>query len=112
MNIKATKFLLPAAIAAGTLGFGTVATMPAGASTKTVHAKAAAATFTGTVVKDNATKSVFWLKDGTKTYIVHFKKATFSAGTAASLVKGTSVSVTGRLAGKKKVVIVASTVKA
>ncbi len=113
MNTKIAKLVLPLALTVGSLGAASLAAGTAGASTKATHATATAATtLSGSVVKADAAKSLFWLKVGTKTYVVNFKKATFSAGNAASLTKGASVSATGKLAGKKKLTLIATSVKA
>lgn len=112
MNAKFAKVVLPAALAVGSLGLGAIVTVPAGASTKVTHAAAATTTLSGTVAKVSAAKKLFWLKSGSKTYVVNFKKATFSAGSAASLVKGASVSATGKLVGKNKLTVIATSVRA
>src|SRR5665213_4303278 len=49
MNSKFAKVVLPAVLAVGSLGLATLATVPAGASTKAPHAVKAAASLTGTV---------------------------------------------------------------
>ncbi len=115
MNSKFAKVVLPAVLAVGSLGLGTLATIPAGASTKAHHTTKAVAsvTLTGSVVRANITKGLVWFKVGAKTYRASFTSATkFTKGTSASLVKGASVTVTGKYVGKSKSVIVASSIAA
>ena len=115
MKNTMAKAILPMALTIGSLGLGVAATAPAGAASKPTHTKThavAPTTVTGKVSRVDAAKTTFWLTVGSKTYIVNYKKATFSAGSASKLVKGAAVSATGRLAGKNKNVIVATSVKA
>ncbi len=115
MKNTMAKAILPVALTIGSLGLGVAATAPAGAASKPTHTKThavAATTVTGKISRVDAAKTTFWLTVGSKTYIVNYKKATFSAGSAAKLVKGAAVSATGRLAGKNKNVVVATSVKA
>lgn len=115
MKNTMAKAILPVALTFGALGLGVAATAPAGAAARPTHAKThaiAAVSVTGTIKRVNPAKTTFWLTVGAKTYVVQYKKATFRAGSAATLVKGTKVTVTGRLAGKAKNVVVATSVKA
>jgi hypothetical protein len=116
MNNKIAKIILPAVLSVGTLGAAAL-TATAGASTTTTvtHAKAAkgAVSLTGTVVKAQASKKVFWFKVGAKTYRASYSATTtFTKGTAASLVKGAAVTVTGSYVGKSSSVIVATSISA
>jgi len=112
MSHKIARSTLPVVLLVGSLGLGALVAAPAGATTKTAHTASATSTLSGTIAKTQPAKSTFWLTVGSKTYIVQYKHATFSAGTSASLVKGARVSVTGRLAGKKKLTVLATSLKA
>ena len=115
MKSKFAKVVLPTVIAIGSLGLGAVAVVPAGATTKT-HTKIAAPAsvkLTGTVVKAEVAKGLVWLKVGAKTYRASFTKSTkFTKGTAHSLVKGASISVTGRYVGTSKALLAATSIAA
>ena len=109
MNSKFAKVVLPAVLAFGSLGLATLATVPAGASTKAPHAVKAAATLTGKVSRVNVAKGMFWFKVGAKTYRANFTAATkFSKGTSASLIKGATVTVSGTYVGKSSVIAATS----
>ena len=113
MNSKFAKVVLPVTLAVGALGLGAVATIPAGAATKAPHVTHATATLTGTVVRSNIAKGLVWFKVGTKTYRASFTSATkFTKGTSASLIKGASVTVTGKYVGKSTSVLVATSIAA
>jgi uncharacterized protein YdeI (BOF family) len=123
MNTKIAKIVLPAVLSIGTLGAAALATT-AGASTSTTvkhttttvkHTPVAKTpvTLTGSVVKAQSAKDVFWFKDGAKTFRVSYTaKTTFAKGTAASLVKGAAVTVTGVEVGKAGAVIRATKISA
>ncbi|MHB8826642.1 MAG: hypothetical protein ACYC5Z_03150 [Acidimicrobiales bacterium] len=124
MNTKIAKIILPAVLSVGTLGAAAL-TATAGATTTTTatHAKtkttthptatkSAAITLRGAVVKTEASKDIFWFKDGAKTYRVDFKAAKFTKGHAASITKGAIVTVIGHYVGKSTSVILATTVSA
>ena len=121
MNNKIAKILLPAVLSVGTLGAAAL-TATAGASTTTTSTHAKAPTHTtaakgtvslaGTVVKAEASKDVFWFKDGAKTFRADYKTAKFAKGSAASLVKGAKVTVSGRYIGKSSSVIEATSISA
>jgi uncharacterized protein YdeI (BOF family) len=123
MNSKIAKVVLPAVLSIGTLGATALASTAGASTTKATkhttttvkHAPApkAAVTLTGSVVKTQAKKDVFWFKDGAKTFRVSYTtKTTFAKGTAASLVKGAAVSVTGTEVGKAGSVIRATKISA
>ena len=123
MNSKIAKVVLPAVLSIGSLGAAALASTAGAATTKATkhttttvkHAPAskAAVTLTGSVVKTQAKKDVFWFKDGAKTFRVSYTtKTTFAKGTAASLVKGAAVSVTGTEVGKAASVIRATKISA
>ena len=115
---KYAKIALPVALAVSTLGMGvaTIAT-PAGAATK-AKAKAKVVTvksetLTGTIVRTQAAKHVFWFKVTTKEYRAVYGVTTkFMAGSTASLVKGKTVTVTGTPMGKSGAVIKATSISA
>lgn len=116
MMNKVAKMALPVALAVSTLGMGVVATVtPAAAATK-AKAKAAVVkpvTLTGKIVRTQATKHVFWFKVSTKEYRAVYSATTkFTAGSAASLVKGKTVTVTGTPVGKSSAVIRATSISA
>ena len=102
--------VVPSMLAASTLGIGAiVATVPASAA---ATAKAPV-TLTGAVTKAQAAKSTFWFKVGTKSYRVSYStKTKFTKGTAKSIVKGTSVTVTGTYMGKSTSVLKATSISA
>jgi hypothetical protein len=111
------RILLPAVLSVGTLGVAVAATAPAGAATKPSHATHAAVkastTLTGSVTKAQAAKGVFWVKGSATTVRVKYSaKTTFTKGTAASLVKGATVTVTGHYAGKSTTVFLATSIAA
>ncbi|MHB1905986.1 MAG: hypothetical protein ACYCRG_03685 [Acidimicrobiales bacterium] len=117
MKNTVVKAILPVALTVGSLGLGFAATAPASAATRQTHAKTHAKTHTvtaisvtGTIKRVNPATTTFWLSVGTKTYVVQYKKATFRTASATKLVEGESVTTTGRLAGKSKNVIVATSV--
>ena len=123
MNTKIAKIILPAVLSVGTLGAAaltatagaTTTTTATHAKTKTTHptaTKSAAITLRGAVVKTEASKDIFWFKDGAKTYRVDFKAAKFTKGHAASITKGAIVTVIGHYVGKSTSVILATTVSA
>jgi hypothetical protein len=106
-----TKAVVPALLVVGSLGLGTafIAAAPAGATTPPKHAPAgaisASATYKGTIKSTTASKSIFTLKVGSKTYTVFYRGAVkFTKGSAASLKVGTTVSVTGNLIKTKSLV--------
>lgn len=97
------KVVIPTLLVAGSMGMGLVATVPAGAASTTAKA---APTLTGVIAKIQASKDVFWIKVGVKTYRVDYSATTkFTKGTAATLAKGKSVSVSGKYVGKSTVVV-------
>ena len=129
MNSKIAKVVLPAVLSIGSLGAAALASTAGASTTKATkhttttvkhttpvkHAPAskAAVTLTGSVVKTQAKKDVFWFKDGAKTFRVSYTtKTTFAKGTAASLVKGAAVSITGTEVGKAASVIRATKISA
>lgn len=113
MNNRIAKIALPALLTVGSLGLGTLATIPAGASTKPAHTVKASVTLNGSVVKTNVAKTIFWFKVGAKTYRASITSTTkFVKGTSASLIKGAAVTVTGHYVGKSKSVLVASSISA
>ncbi|HET9089616.1 MAG TPA: hypothetical protein VFN54_04870 [Acidimicrobiales bacterium] len=123
MNTKIAKIILPAVLSVGTLGAAaltatagaTTTTTATHAKTKTTHptaTKSAVVTLRGAVVKTEASKDIFWFKDGAKTYRVDFKAAKFTKGHAASITKGAIVTVTGHYVGKSTSVILATSVSA
>ena len=123
MNTKIAKIILPAVLSVGTLGAAaltatagaTTTTTATHAKTKTTHptaTKSAVVTLRGAVVKTEASKDIFWFKDGAKTYRVDFKTAKFTKGHAASITKGAVVTVTGHYVGKSTSVILATSVSA
>jgi cytochrome c-type biogenesis protein CcmE len=112
-----TKAMIPALFAVGSLGLGAAfLAAPAGATTPPKHAPAgaisASATYKGTIKTTDAAKTIFTLKDGSKTYTVFYRGAVkFTKGSAASLKVGTTVSVTGNLV-KSKSLLHATSIKA
>ena len=95
-------FVLPGALAFGTLGLGaTVSSAPAGA-TERAHATMDH-TWHGRITKINAkmgTTSSFSFKKGTETYVVHWDAMThFVMGTAKNIKVGALVTVTGTVKG-------------
>lgn len=113
MNKIFTKVVVPSMLALSTLGIGAVvATVPASAASTTAKA-AVTVTLTGTISKGQPSKSNFWLKVGTKTDRVIYSSSTkFAKGTAKSLVKGATVTVTGSYVGKSTSVFKASSISA
>ena len=116
MMNKIAKMALPVTLAVSTLGMGVAATMtPAAAATK-AKAKAAVVkseTLTGTIVRTQAVKHVFWFKVSTKEYRALYSVTTkFTVGSTASLVKGKTVTVTGIPMGKAGAVIRATSISA
>lgn len=109
-----TKVIVPSMLAVSTLGVGAiVTTVPAGAASSKATVAKAAVTLTGTVTKAQAAKSTFWFTVGVKTYRVSYSTTTtFTKGTAAALVKGASVSVTGKYVGKSASVVKATSISA
>lgn len=116
MKLRITQLIVPTLLLTGSLGLSVAAVTPAGASTKTTTTKTAVkakTTVTGSIIKVEGTKSIFWLKVGSKTYRVNYSKATkFTSGSAKLLKKGLSVSVAGAFEGKSHVVISAESIKA
>ena len=113
MKNTMVKAILPVALTVGSLGLGFAATAPASAATRPTHAKThtvTAISVTGTIKRVNPATTTFWLIVGTKTYVVQYKKATFRAASATKLTKDETVTTTGRLAGRSKNVIVATSV--
>ena len=111
------KFVVPTMLVASSLGMGAVvATVPAGASSKTTIVKSHAQsheTLTGKVIKTDVAKKMFWFKVGTKTYRADYTATTpFTKGTASSLVKGLSVTVVGTALGKSHTVLRATSIAA
>lgn len=103
MKKSFAKVVVPVLMVVGSTGMGLVATTSAGASSAPAKS---APNLTGVIAKIQASKDVFWIKVGTKTYRVDYSKTTkFTKGTAATLTKGKSVSVTGKYAGKSTVVV-------
>ncbi len=138
MNIKFAKAILPAVVAVSSLGVGAaLVAAPAGASTKapatksaavakkapatkkapvvkkTAATKSAPVTIAGTVTKDLTAKDTFWFKAGTKTYRAAYSSTTkFTKGSAAAIVKGLAVTVTGTYVGKSVTLIKATSIAA
>lgn len=102
------KVVVPTLLLTGSMGLGLAGAVSSGAAS--APAKAVSA-LTGVVAKTQAAKDVFWIKVGTKTYRIDYTKATkFTKGTAATLAKGKSVTVSGKYAGKSTVVVDALTI--
>ncbi len=119
MKKSLARVIVPTMLVASSFGVGLATLAPAGAATKAPKPSATAktktkspSTWTGTVVKSEASKHVFWVKVGAATYRVEYSKAKFTAGSAALLTKGRAVTVTGSFVGASKVVVNALSIKA
>ncbi|MHB1088468.1 MAG: hypothetical protein ACYC19_06870 [Acidimicrobiales bacterium] len=103
MKKSIAKVFVPVLLIAGSTGMGLAGTTFASAASAPAKA---APKLTGVIAKIEASKDVFWIKVGAKTYRVDYSKATkFTKGTAATLAKGKSVSVTGKYVGKSTTVV-------
>jgi hypothetical protein len=95
-------FVVPGALALGSLGFvAASSSVPAGAA-ETAHVTMDH-TWHGTITKINAkmgTTNSFSFKKGTETYVVHWDAMThFVMGTAKNIKVGALVTVTGTVKG-------------
>ena len=105
------KAAIPALFVIGSLGVGTaVVAVPAGASTPPAHkppasALAPTATYKGTVKTVEASKDIFTLKVGSKSYAVFYRGAVkFTKGKASDIKVGASITIKGNLVKGKTLI--------
>jgi hypothetical protein len=105
------KVAIPALFAIGSLGAGTaIAAAPAGAATRPTHkppasALSPAATYKGTVKSVDASKDLFTLKDGSKSYVVFYRGAVkFTKGAASDIKVNAAVTIKGNLVKGKTLI--------
>jgi hypothetical protein len=111
-----TNGLFSTLLVIGALGAGTaIAAVPSAASTPPTHkpptsALSPTATYKGTVKAVEASKDVFTLKDGSKSYVVFYRGAVkFTKGKSSDIKIGAAVTVKGNLV-KGKTLIHASSI--
>jgi hypothetical protein len=105
------KAAIPALFVIGSLGVGTtIAAVPAGAANRPAHkppasALSPAATYKGTVKSVDASKDLFTLKDGSKSYVVFYRGAvTFTKGKASDIKVDAAITVKGSLVKGKTLI--------
>jgi hypothetical protein len=111
MKKYVARVAIPVLFTIGSLGVGTAfAVAPAGASSPPAHkppasALSPAATYKGTVKSVEASKDIFTLKDGTKTYAVFYRGAVkFTKGKASDIKVGASITIKGNLVKGKTLI--------
>jgi hypothetical protein len=116
MKKSVAKAAIPALFVIGSLGMGTaLATVPAGASTPPAHKPPASAlspteTYKGKVKSVEASKDIFTLSDGSKSYAVFYRGAVkFTKGKASDIKVGATITIKGNLV-KGKTLIHASSI--
>lgn len=116
MKKSIAKVTIPVLFVIGSLGIGTaVATVPAGASSPPAHKPPASAlspteTYKGKVKSVEASKDIFTMTDGSKSYAVFYRgEVKFAKGKASDIKVGASVTIKGNLV-KGKTLIHASSI--
>src|ERR1700733_179892 len=111
MRKSFARAAIPALFVIGSLGVGTaLAAVPAGASSPPAHKPPASAlsptaTYKGTVKSVEASKDIFTLKDGSKTYAVFYRGAVkFTKGKASDIKVGASITIKGNLVKGKTLI--------
>ena len=111
MRKHIARAAIPALLVIGSLGVGTaIAAVPAGASSPPAHkppasALSATATYKGKVKAVEASKDVFTLTDGSKSYVVFYRGAVkFTKGKASDIKAGAAVTVKGNLVKGKTLI--------
>jgi hypothetical protein len=111
MRMSIVKVAIPALFVIGSLGVGTaLSAVPAGASSPPAHKPPASAlsptaTYKGTVKSVDATKDIFTLKDGSKSYAVFYRGGVkFTKGKSSDIKVGASVTIKGNLVKGKTLI--------
>ena len=110
-----SKVVLPASLVAASFGLSMgAATVPASA-VSAAHESAASATvmLSGTILKLDRSKYLFWFSTGERHVRVRYYHATaFSGGSSSMLTKGLDVKIVGTYAGTSTTLLKASRIDA
>jgi hypothetical protein len=111
MRKYVAKTAIPVLFVIGSLGAGSaIAAVPAGAATRPAHKPPASAlsptaTYKGTVKSVEASKDLFTLKDGSKSYVVFYRGAVkFTKGSAADIKVDAAITIKGNLVKGKTLI--------
>jgi len=97
-----SKVVLPASLVAASLGLSLGAASAPASASSAVHERASTATvlLSGTILKLDRSKYLFWFDTGDRHVRVRYYHATsFSGGSSAMLTKGLDVKILGTYAG-------------
>jgi hypothetical protein len=109
------KVVIPASLVAASFGLSMGSTTLPASATTVVHETSASApvTLTGTILKLDRSKYLFWFSVGERHLRVrYYSTTTFSGGSNAMLAKGLDVSVVGTYAGTSTTLLKAASINA